>query len=150
MLKRNLFAASIHFGAPACFAAMLLTETGLERVASFLSVSFHSFFSLSLGVDVCHMLFSVSFVEFLMTPADVPVAAEILVKLIEIVVREPADQLFEQRVVGLEVCGLVQKLQLLVSSHSGVWFWLKCVYILVHNRSFRFKWLLLLHWLCHI
>ena len=123
MLKRNLFAASIHFGAPACFAAMLLAETGLERVASFLSVSFHSFFSFSFGVDVCHMLFSVSFVEFLMTSADVPVAAEILVKLIEIVVREPANQLFEQRVVRLEVCGLVQKLQLLVSSHSGVWFW---------------------------
>ena len=70
-----------------------------------------------------------------MTPADVPVAAEILVKLIEIVVREPTHQLFEQRVVGLEVRGLLKKLQLLVSSHSGVWFWFEWFILTAHLRQ---------------
>ena len=80
------------------------------------------------------MLFvSVLLIEFLVTSADVPVAAELLVKLIEIVVREPAHQLFEQRVVRVEMCGLVQKLKLLVSSHPSVWFWCE---VFGQERSF--------------
>ena len=51
------------------------------------------------------MLFSVTFVKFFVTHADVPVAAEVLVKCIEIVIRHPADHLLEQLVVGVKVSG---------------------------------------------
>ena len=68
------------------------------------------------------MLFSVTFVQLLMTSADVPVAAEILVELIEIVIREPADQLFQDGVL-FERGGLLKKLELLETIHSGVWRW---------------------------
>ena len=49
-------------------------------------------------------LLSVTLVKLLVTATDVPSLAEILVKLIEIVIREPAHQLLEQRI-AFEMCG---------------------------------------------